>query len=320
MNGNPILLNQRERRLLMVCLDLETTSADPSRAKVVQFGAVSRCPGWLSEPGVESCFLVDPGCPIPASATAINRITDDMVYGKETLAQRAPALLELMGKASQPGACVVGYNVRKYDLPLLQLQLAQMGFVAGTQPMTIDVLDLVSWYHRDMPSRKLAKVAEAFGVGFSVNSSGKVIHTATVPAYDQRELLGNAAEFSHENAHDALADVRCTFRVLGVIRQRLGIPDTHAGDLNLLRLAQIAAVRVDAEYGQFQHYVYRCRDLWDTERPVYRLGFGKHCGRLLSELREREPGYWSWLLKAVRPDVPVAAKAVIDAVGERGAN
>jgi len=311
VNGNPVLLNQRERRMLMVGLDLETTSADPSRARVVQFGAVSRCPGWLPSPGVESCFLVDPGVPIPASATAINRITDDMVRGKETLAQRAPALLDLMAKASQPGACVVGYNVRKYDLPLLQLQLAQMGYVAGCNPMVVDVLDLVSWYHRDLPSRKLAKVAEIFGVGFGVVPTVSELYVGEVkPLIEQR----------NETAHDALSDVRCTFRVLDVIRQRLSIPDTHAGDLNLLRLAQIAAVRVDAEYGQFQHYVYRCRDSWDAERPVYRLGFGKHCGRLLSELRERETGYWRWLLENVRSDMPVGAKAVIDAVGDRSAN
>ncbi len=299
MNGNPVLLNQRERRMLMVGLDLETTSVDPSRACVVQFGAVSRCPGWLPPPGVESCFLVDPGIPIPTSATAINRITDDMVRGKETLAQRAPALLDLMAKASQPGACVVGYNVRKYDLPLLQLQLAQMGYVAGTNPMVIDVLDLVSWYHRDLPSRKLAKVAESFGVDGSLDVD-------TIDAARQ--------------AHDALYDVRCTFRVLDVIRQRLSIPDTHAGDLNLLRLAQIAAIRVDAEYSQYQHYVYRCRDSWDAERPVYRLGFGKYCGRLLGELRERETGYWRWLLENVRSNMPVGAKAVIDAAGDRSSN
>lgn len=299
MNGNPVLLNQRERRLLMVGLDLETTSADPSRARVVQFGAVSRCPGWQTPPGVESCFLVDPGVPIPASATAINRITDDMVRGKDTLAQRAPALLELMGKASQPGACVVGYNVRKYDLPLLQLQLAQMGYVAGTSPMVIDVLDLVSWYHRDLKSRRLF---DAFCYFFP------------------EEIEPEDLEEAKARCHDALYDVRCTFRVLGVIRQRLGIPDTHAGDLNLLRLAQIAAVRVDAEYSQYQHYVYRCRDSWDAERPVYRLGFGKHCGRLLAELREREPGYWRWLLENVRSDMPVGAKAVIDAVGDRSSN
>ena len=70
MNDNPILLNQRERRMLMVGLDLETTSADPSRARVVQFGAVSRCPGWLPPPGVESCFLVDPGVPLSACSTS----------------------------------------------------------------------------------------------------------------------------------------------------------------------------------------------------------------------------------------------------------
>lgn len=310
MNGNPVLLNQRERRMLMVGLDLETTSADPSRACVVQFGAVSRCPGWLPPPGVESCFLVDPGVPIPASATAINRITDDMVCGKETLVQRAPALLDLMAKSSQPGACVVGYNVRKYDLPLLQLQLAQMGYVAGCNPMVIDVLDLVSWYHRDLPSRKLAKVAEIFGVDGSPVELGFGSHID----------MGEAAVDAARQAHDALYDVRCTFRVLDVIRQRLGIPDTHAGDLNLLRLAQIAAVRVDAEYSQYQHYVYRCRDSWDAERPVYRLGFGKHCGRLLGELRERESGYWRWLLDNVRSDMPVGAKAVIDAAGDRSSN
>lgn len=108
--------------------------------------------------------------------------------------------------------------------------------------------------------------------------------------------------------------------MLDVIRQRLSIPDTHAGDLNLLRLAQIAAIRVDAEYSQYQHYVYRCRDSWDAERPVYRLGFGKYCGRLLGELRERETGYWRWLLENVRSDMPVGAKAVIDAAGDRSSN
>lgn len=295
MNGDPILLNQRERRLLQVGIDLETTSADPSRAKIVQFAAVSRCPGWLPAPGVESNFLVDPQQPIPESATKIHRITDEMVRRKQTLAQRAPALLELLGKTCQPGACVVGYNVRKYDLPLLQHVLAEMGFVAGCNPMVLDVLDLVSWYHRELPTRKLFN---AFCYFFP------------------EEAEPEDFEEAKARCHDALWDVRTTFRVLDAIRKRLDIPDTHAGDLNLLRLAQIAAVRVDAEWSQYQHYVYRCRESWAADQSVYRLGFGKHCGRPLVEVRE-DPWYRGFLERDVIPEAPIATHPIFRDAGFR---
>lgn len=303
MNGDPILLNQRERRLLQVGIDLETTSADPSRARIVQFAAVSRCPGWLPSPGVESNFLVDPGCPIPESATKIHRITDEMVRGKQTLAQRAPALLELLGKTCQPGACVVGFNVRKYDLPLLQHALAEMGFVAGCNPMVLDVLDLVSWYHRELPSRKLADVANYFGVPFAADAKWD---------FDQP-----TSESAKDKAHDALSDVRASFRVLDAIRERLNISDTHAGDLNLLRLAQIAAVRVDAEWSQYQHYVYRCRESWASDQPVYRFGFGKHCGKTLIEVCGSDPWYRNFLERDVIPKATKATHSIFRDAGFR---
>ena len=345
MNGEPILLNQRERRMLMVGIDLETTGTDPSRAKICQFAAVSRCPGWLPEPGIESKFLVDPQCPIPESATKVHRLTDDMVRGVQSLAERAPALMELLGKCCQSGACIVGYNVRKYDLPLLFHALADLGFVFGAQPMVLDVLDLVSWYHRDLPSRKLEHVAT--NLGLPVESfDNRPFFDANVPPINPKIWENRAATFEEmkeraveslrdmkqladrarngepiprptEQAHDALSDVKAAFRILAAIRRRLDVPDTMAGDLNLLRLAQIAAVRVEAEYSQYKHYLYRCRESWSVESPPLRLGFGKHCGRLLSDILAEDPGYWRWLHDKIRPDMPVAAKQAMDETQQR---
>lgn len=314
INGTPNtqpahIFGQRERRMLQVGLDLETTSTDPSRARIVQFASIARCPGWLPEP-VESNFLVNPQQPIPLSATEIHGISDAQVADKQTLSERLPQIVELLSRATQPGACIVGYNVRRYDFPLLQHALAQLGMI-GSSPIIVDVCDLVNWHLRELPSRKLGKVAEYLGVGFETNGTFKWLLTKT-----NSGKVESSSEVAFDRAHDALSDVRATFRILDKLRERLKLTDNMLGDMELVRLSILAAVRVDAEYDQYKHYVYRDRDSWDSPQSAFRLGFGKHCGRLLSELREQEPRYCRWLEKDVIPEAPIAARDVFKLLRE----
>ena len=324
--NNTHVFNQREKRALFVGLDLETTGTDPSRARIVQFASVAQCPGFLPPEGTVASFLLDPGCAIPASASAVHGITDEMVRGKLTFDQNLPQLMQLLHVATQPGAIVIGYNVRRYDWPLLQHALAERGIIVPT-PTFVDVCDLIGWYYRHLPSRKLTAVAEHLGVGFA--ASGAVQnglqpaflshHGITPPTYGKPTAVGHVmAGFGElvditeagsllktDRAHDALGDVDKTFQVLAKIRQALDLADNMAGDVELIRLSTLASIRLDAEYGQYRHYVYRDRDRWGAEDAPFRLGMGKkHCGVLLEELRIIDPRYCEWFIKYPLQEAP----------------
>lgn len=62
-----------------IAFDLETTGTVPGVDQIVEIGAVRFVNGQ-----VDSIFstLIDPRCPIPPGASAVNGITDDMLAGK----------------------------------------------------------------------------------------------------------------------------------------------------------------------------------------------------------------------------------------------
>lgn len=65
-----------------VAFDLETTGTKPTEDMIVEVGAVL-FDGSQAIKGYGE--LVDPGVPIPADASAVNGITDDMVKGKRKI-------------------------------------------------------------------------------------------------------------------------------------------------------------------------------------------------------------------------------------------
>mgnify|MGYP000290627888 FL=1 len=317
---NTHVFNQREKRALFVGLDLETTGTDPSRAKIVQFASVAQCPGFLPPEGTVASFLLDPGCAIPAGATTVHGITDEMVRGKLTFDQNLPQLMQLLHMATQPGAIVTGYNVRRYDWPLLQHALAERGIIVPT-PTFVDVCDLIGWYYRHLPSRKLTAVAEHLGVGFAASDAvqnGLQRVPAGEPMGHVNGLISECpACLSTDRAHDALGDVNKTFQVLAKIRQALDLADNMAGDVELIRLSTLASIRLDAEHGQYRHYIYRDRDQWAEDNAPFRLGFavkGEHCGDLLTDILRNDYGLWMWLTKKVLPEAPKAVQEVFQDV------
>ena len=92
----------------LVFLDVETTGLAPSNCEIVDVSAIKFDYGMTPV----SCFttLCKPRRPIPASITAINHITDDMVVDAPEFRQIAPALTEFI-----QGCNLAGHNL-DFDL------------------------------------------------------------------------------------------------------------------------------------------------------------------------------------------------------------
>lgn len=123
----------------LVIFDLETTGTDTRQDRIVQLSMCKITPegeGWDAD---ERTYLFNPGRPIPEEATAIHGITDAMVAEEPRFAQRAKAMVAWLD-----GCDFAGYNIRRFDLPLLYEECKRAGV-----PLDMDgraVVDLCTLY------------------------------------------------------------------------------------------------------------------------------------------------------------------------------
>lgn len=125
----------------LVFLDLETTGTDINADRIVDVALVRRDPS-----GMEGVFssLVDPGMPIPSEATAVHKISDDMVRGQPTFKELAPKLLAFIGDAD-----LGGFNAAKFDIPMLAAEFKRAGVEFQTKGRR--VLDAFTIFQRKEP-------------------------------------------------------------------------------------------------------------------------------------------------------------------------
>lgn len=105
-------------------LDTETTGVSVGQDRVIELALVRVTPMGL--PGLYDVavvrWLVNPGIPIPASATAIHHITDADVAGCPSFAGLASMFAEYLS-----GVDLCGYNARKFDARILEAEFARVG-------------------------------------------------------------------------------------------------------------------------------------------------------------------------------------------------
>lgn len=172
----------------LVFFDLETTGTQPSADRIVQIACVKRYPDGRE---VEWETLVNPGCPIPKEASEIHGITTEKVVDAPSFAALAPKLVRALD-----GCDLGGFNVRRFDLPMLLAEFARTG-----QTFSLDgraIIDAMSIFYLQEP-RDLS---------------------AAVKFYLLQEMTG---------AHNALNDVRATLRVFDEQTKRYQLPDTADG-------------------------------------------------------------------------------------------
>src|SRR5262245_36571825 len=119
---------------------------------------------------------VNPGCPIPKEATAIHGIGDDDVRDAPRFAATAGEIVALL-----EGADLAGFNVRRFDVPLLERELKECGHDLAVRGRRI--IDVMSIFHRKEPRDLSAAV---------------------------RFFLAR----DHAGAHGASADIEATLEVL----------------------------------------------------------------------------------------------------------
>lgn len=98
-------------------IDLETTGVDPEHDRIVEFAVLRAKPdGDVRVTGSH----INPGIPIPPAATAVHGIRDEDVAQSPRFHEIAEPLFELL---SQGDLC--GYNLKKFDLPLLACEFGR---------------------------------------------------------------------------------------------------------------------------------------------------------------------------------------------------
>lgn len=91
-----------------VVFDLETTGVNPEKDSIIEISAVKVCNGEIAG---EYSTLVNPGCHIPAAATAVNGIRDDMVADAPGTGEAMEGFLEFIGDS-----ILVGHNIHTFDM------------------------------------------------------------------------------------------------------------------------------------------------------------------------------------------------------------
>lgn len=167
---NPNMTLKLKRPL--VFFDLETTGTDIARDRIVQIAILKLHPDGGED---EKTRLINPGMPIPATATAVHHITDETVADKPKFRDIAKGLAEIFR-----GGDIAGFNSNRFDIPILVEEFGRCS-IPFPDP-DAKLIDVQVIYHRK-EERTLAAAYKFY--------CGKVL----------------------AGAHDAEADVKATLEV-----------------------------------------------------------------------------------------------------------
>lgn len=153
--------------------DIESTGLNPLNDRIIDLAVVKLLPDGSRE---SITFRVHPGVPIPSDATRIHGISDADVAGAPPFKDKVQEVI-----ATFEGCDLAGYNMVRYDLPLLSAECARAG-----QPF-------------DASGRRFI-------------DAQRIFHQR------ERRDLTAALKFycgeDHAGAHSALDDVEATIKVL----------------------------------------------------------------------------------------------------------
>lgn len=188
--------------------------------------------------------LVNPMVPIPTEATEVHGITNAMVSAAPTFKALAGGLLRAIGDAD-----FGGYNARRFDVPLLLAEFKRAGL--ELQMTGRHIIDPMRVFYRREP-RDLA---------------------AAVQFYCGSEMTG---------AHEALADIRATIRVLDAQLERyLDLPRTVPA---LAEYCADGAIDLDGKFVR--------------KNGATIVNFGEHRGQSLEEIAKKDQSFLKWIIRS----------------------
>jgi DNA polymerase-3 subunit epsilon len=133
--------------------DTETTGIKADRDRIIELAAF--------DPVLNRTFekLINPGCPIPAEATAIHRITDEMVANAPSFAQVGAEFVDFCSG----DVVLIAHNNDGFDIHFLRNE-----FQRHSLEMPVwKFLDTLKWarrYRPDLPRHTLQFLREMYGI------------------------------------------------------------------------------------------------------------------------------------------------------------
>ena len=303
------------------CVDVETTGLDVKVDRIVEIGFQRYIGAFPDGMDKEWRSLVDPGVPIPSSATKVHGITDASFALCQTC--QTPLVSHPVGRASEEidHACITpksvptfaqlaaslargfrdcdyaGKNVR-FDLRVLSSEFARAGVAwdyVGARIVDADRLEALA-----VP-RTLSHLHEKYvrSTCLQCGGRGRVLTEAQTrnlsegAPWSDRTLCPNCdglgtIGMKHDGAHGALSDVRASATVIAA---QLKAHPTLPRSLDVLHEAQWPGYLVDD--GSFR-----------TVDGVAICQFGKHRGK---PMRAIPRDYFDWILSS---DFPADVKAL----------
>jgi len=240
----------------LVFFDLETTGMSFSHDRIVELSLLKIHPDHREE---VKTYRINPGMPIPPETTLIHGISDSDVADAPTFAEIAQTLAD-----SIEGCDLAGYNLNKFDLPLLAEEFLRTDVKFDLKKCRIVDVQVIFY---KMEQRTLS---------------------AAYKFYCNKELT---------QAHSAEADTRATYEVL---QAQLDMYPELNNNVDMLSKFSAHSPTVDFA----GRIVYN-----DKGEEIY--NFGKHKGKTVVSVFEKDPGYYSWMLNG---DFPVHTKNVLKAI------
>lgn len=183
----------------VVFVDLETTGVDISKDRIVQIAAIKLHPDGTRD--MKETRRVNPGMPIPASASAVHGIYDVDVEGAPSFKDVAEAWSAFIA-----GCDIGGFNAKKFDWPLLVKEGLRASVAFDTNVTVIDSMLIFHKYH----PRNLAAAYRTY-VGVELEG-----------AHDAKTDIGATLEvFIHQLLqHKDLAECKDAAELMSVVSPR----------------------------------------------------------------------------------------------------
>ncbi len=239
--------------------DIEATGLNVAKDRIVEINIHKVNPNGTEE---NKTWIVNPEIPISEEASKIHGFTNEDVKDKPTFKQVAKEIEQFLKHAD-----LAGYNIIKYDVPMLVEEFLRAG---------VDF---------DIEKRKIVDVQNIF-----MKMEQRTL-SAAYKFYLNKEL---------ENAHSAEADTVAAYEVLKAQLDRYENSEFKDRDGNISK-------PVVNDIGKLQEFSshHRNADLMGqiiyNEKNEEVINFGKYKGQKVEDVFKKDPGYYGWIMKSDFP-------------------
>lgn len=139
--------------LRAIFYDTETTGIRTEKDRIIEIAAFD------PERNLSFERLINPGIPIPAEATAIHKITNDMVSASASFAEVGQEFIDFCSGE----VVLIAHNNEAFDMPFLRHEFTRNGLTVPDWKC-FDTLKWARRYRPDLPRHTLQFLREIYGI------------------------------------------------------------------------------------------------------------------------------------------------------------